>query len=487
VPAAKTAGIRESGLGERGFDVARGSHRNPRPTISAQGFVRSLKEATVHRTQFAFGLAIAGLVAILVPSNLQAQTSFDRAYGGANHDEGGSVQQTTDGGYVVAGYTGSFGAGDADVYLLKTDAAGDTLWTRTFGGIAWDQGNSVQQTTDGGYIVAGYTGSFGAGNYDVYLIKTDATGETLWTRTYGDSSDDAGFSVQQTADGGFVVTGLTGFVMLHQTDVRLIKTDATGDTVWTRTLGGSNADRGNSVQQTTDGGYVICGYTSPSAADTVDVYLIKTDASGDTLWTKTFGGPGFEHGNSVQQTTDSGYIIAGYATSFGAGGYDVYLIKTDASGDTLWTRTFGDTDWDQGSSVQQTTDGGYIVAGYITPPESGDRDVYLIKTDADGRVAVEEPKPTPPCASVLSVTCEPNPFCTNTRISLTSQAASPKPLTLRVYDAQGRIVRTLTIRREPFSAWDGKDDCGHLLPSGAYFVRCDVAGARATTRLVLQH
>ena len=154
------------------------------------------------------------------------------------------------------------------------------------------------------------------------------------------------------------------------------------DTLWTLTLGESSEDRGRSVQQTTDGGYIITGYTCSYGAGSYDVYLIKTDSLGDTLWTRTFGGSASDVGYSVQQTTDGGYIIAGITYSYGAGYADVWLIKTDLLGNTLWTRTYGGSDWDEAYSVQQTTDGGYIIAGYTKSYGAGDRDVYLVRTSA---------------------------------------------------------------------------------------------------------
>jgi len=316
-----------------------------------------------------------------------APGSFERTYGGSDDDRGYSVQQTMDGGYVVAGYAGAFGAGYADVSLIKTDPSGDTLWTRTYGGSSSDYGASVQQTTDGGYIVAGYTASFGAGFYDVYnvyLIKTDPSGDTLWTRTYGGSKVDRGSSVQQTTDGGYIVVGDTDSFGAGFYDVYLIRTDPSGDTLWTRTYGGYSYDYGASVQQTMDGGYIVAGYTAPLVPGSIDVYLIKTSPSGDTLWTRTYGGYSSDYGYSVQQTTDGGYIIAGKTRSFGPVAYDIYLIKTDPSGDTLWTRTYGGSDYDSGYSVQQTMDGGYIVAGRTESFGAGFCDVYLIRTDPSG-------------------------------------------------------------------------------------------------------
>jgi hypothetical protein len=453
----------------------------------------------MYRSPFAF--ALAALAAIFLPSFLQAQITFQRTYGGTGYDAGSEVRQTTDGGYVVAGITSSSGAGDHDSYLVKTNANGDTLWTRTFGSRLYDQGCSVAPTADGGYIITGVADSIGAGDYDVYLVKTDAQGDTLWTRTFGGDTCDWGKSVRQTADGGYVIAAETWSFGAGLTDVYLIRTDGAGDTLWTRTFGGANYEEVYSVQQTADGGYIIAGSTSSFGAGG-DVYLIKTNANGDTQWTRTFGGTASDGGNSVQQTSDGGYIvtgttssfgtgsdvylirtnpdgetlwtrtfggagsdcgysvcqtagggyiIAGFTTSFGAGGVDVYLIKTDSSGDTLWTKTFGGADYDMSSSVQQTADGGYIVTGTTASSGAGGNDVYLIKTDSLGRVAVTEPKTSPTRASALSLSCEPNPTSGTTRISLARQASSFKPLTLNICDAQGRIVRSISSLLPPLS------------------------------------
>jgi len=321
------------------------------------------------------------ILILFLATSLKAKmvdTAWTKTFGGRFREKGYSVQQTTDGGYIVTGYTESYGAGNYDVYLIKTDSLGDTLWTKTFGGSNQDEGYSVQQTTDGGYILAGYTKSYGAGSMDVYLIKTDPLGDTLWTRTFGGSAADVGYSVQQINDGGYIVVGSETSWGGGSSNVYLIKTDSLGGTLWTRIFESVFFDVGYSIQQTKDEGYIIAGQ---KGSNITDVYLIKTDSLGYTLWTKTFGGSNQDKGCSVQQTTDGGYIVAGYTASYGAGNYDVYLIKTDSHGDTLWAKTFGGSKKDEGYSVQQTNDGGYIVAGYT---ESYGADVYLIKTDPLG-------------------------------------------------------------------------------------------------------
>ncbi|MFA5300733.1 MAG: T9SS type A sorting domain-containing protein [Lutibacter sp.] len=316
---------------------------------------------------------------IFIGLSTKAQTTFQKTYGQTYDNVGYSVQQTTDGGYIIGGCTSNLGWDEENVYLIRTNSFGDTIWTKTFGGTAVDQGFSVMQTTDAGYVIAGTANSFEPFG-DVYLVKTNVNGDTLWTKTYGGPNSDAGNAVQQTTDGGFIIAGSTSSFGVTVENVYLIKTDVNGDAMWTRTFGGSgfDYDEAYSVQQTTDGGYIIVGKTTSFGAGYYDVYLIKTDDNGDLIWSKTFGGMNDDYGMSVKQTTDGGYIIAGYTKSFGAGNYDVYLIKVNANGNMLWSKTFGGPNIDVGNAVQQTTDGGFIIAG------STEENVYLIKTDVNG-------------------------------------------------------------------------------------------------------
>jgi len=422
----------------------------------------------------------------LVKTNSGGDTLWIRTYGGINDDRGYSVQQTADGGYIVAGFTKSFGAGGSDVYLIKIDANGDLLWAKTYGGGDHDVGYAVQQTTDG-YIIAGRTNSFGAGSFDLYLIRTDTNGDTLWTKTYGGISTDGGYSVQETADGGYIAVGYTFSYGSGLGDVYLIKTDENGAIQWTKTYGGSRTEEGYSIEKTSDGGYIITGYTGSFGAGGNDVYLIKIDSGGDTLWTRSYGGTEGDDGRSVQQTADDGYIITGRTSSFGQGSEDVYLIRTDEDGNTIWTETFGGTADDGGRFVQETSDGGYIITGYTESFGAGYRDLYLIKIKPEPDIEEHQNQNTN--TQALFIEIFPNPF--RDRVNIRCRMEDGRwNSEVRIYDATGRLVKEF-IPPTAYSSvptvisWDGRDESGRKVRSGVYFLRLEAGGYRKTKKLLL--
>jgi uncharacterized delta-60 repeat protein len=310
---------------------------------------------------------------------------WDKTYGGSSHDEAYSIQQTTDGGYVVAGETSSKGAGEADFWVIKLDPNGDIIWDKTYGGSSHDQAGSIQQTTDGGYVVAGETFSKGAGEADFWVIKLDPNGDIIWDKTYGGSSRDRASSIQQTTDGGYVVAGA------GNSDFWVIKLDPNGDIIWDKTYGGSSRDVALSIQQTTDGGYVVAGYIESKVLGKsnfwvikFDFWVIKLDPNGEIIWDN--GGSSGDWASSIQQTTDGGYVVAGDTYSKGAGGDDFWVIKLDPNGDIIWDKTYGGSSDDWASSIQQTTDGGYVVAGYTSSKGAGVADFWVIKLDPNGDI-----------------------------------------------------------------------------------------------------
>jgi len=373
-----------------------------------------------------------------VTVNVEDESCFSKTFGGFSWDEGYSVQQTMDGGFIIAGETWSFGNGECDFWLIKTDAQGEEKWNKTFGGSSYDYSNSVQQATDGGYIITGIKYDDGDGEKGAWLIKTDAQGIKEWSKTFG-GANDRGKSVQQTSDGGFIINGYTpssvdgsddgwliktdsqgneewnqifkgyagrsvqqtsddGFIITGYKGgatwsfggkIYLIKTDPQGNIEWNNLFDGGGYDIGNSVQNTFDGGFIITGTKDYSYEDYIDnVLLIKTDSQGNEEWNQTFGESGVDRGNSVQQTTDGGFIITGSTSSLEIGSSDVWLIKTDSQGNEKWNQTVGGRGYDIGNSVQQTFDGGFIITGYTDSFGNGDRDVWLIKTDPLGNTVL---------------------------------------------------------------------------------------------------
>ncbi|MBT9150259.1 MAG: hypothetical protein DDT40_00427 [candidate division WS2 bacterium] len=260
--------------------------------------------------------------------------------GWVNWDEAHSIEQTTDGGYIVAGYTrSSIAHKPSDVYILRLDSKGDLLWEKTFGGKSSVNAYSIQQTTDGGYIVAGSTTSSSTGMADVYILRLDANGILLWEKTYGrlDWAETA-YSIQQTTDGGYVVAGSR---MSHDSeegkDTYILKLDSKGDLIWEKTFDFRWEDTLYSIQQTTDGGYIAAGYTLVLLG-TPEMYILRLDSRGGLLWQRTFSGDGWSIARSIQQATDGGYVVAGYTAPLKGGPPDVHILKLNSRGETLQNR-----------------------------------------------------------------------------------------------------------------------------------------------------
>ncbi|MBL0339697.1 MAG: T9SS type A sorting domain-containing protein [Bacteroidetes bacterium] len=317
-----------------------------------------------------------------------AQITFQKAYGGTAMDNGNCVRQTFDGGYIITGTTTSFGSGGRDVLVIKTDVYGDTTWTKTFGGATDNEyGYCVQQTSDSGYVVSGVASSFADIAGDVYLIKLTASGDTSWTRTYGGSGYEWGAFVQQTSDGGYIVTGQTPAFGAGGFDAFLLKTDASGNVSWSKSYGGSGLEIGSAVQQTSDDGYILSGQIDSYGAGAGDFYLLKTDNAGNVMWSKAYGEIGEEAAVTVKQTTDGGFVLAGSSETTGTLGKDMCLIKTDSIGTLQWSKLYGGSLIDECYEVIQADDGGYVMCGKsFSFSTAGDYDVYVVKTNSQGVV-----------------------------------------------------------------------------------------------------
>jgi hypothetical protein len=322
----------------------------------------------------------------LVKMDAKGVVQWERAFGGTDWDEARAVQETSDGGFVVVGSTRSFGGGGSDYLLIRTDAAGNDLWATALGGPGNQYGFSVIETADGGFLVAGQTSSVRGTDYDLSLVKTDSQGGLLWAKTYGGIRDEAGYSVLETPGGGFMVAGYTGSMGHGMEDVYLIRTNEAGALMWDRVYGGEGNERGHALIQTTGGQYVVTGKTWSYGAGGYDVLLLQADQDGTLMWLNAYGGNGYDCGNGVAETSDGGFIVAGETDSFGQGDFDVYSVRTDQGGTAVWQRTFGGTGDDSGFSVLHAADGGFLIAGDTTSYGAGGYDGYLIKTDQDGAV-----------------------------------------------------------------------------------------------------
>jgi hypothetical protein len=316
---------------------------------------------------------------------------WNAAFGGLENDVARCVQQTSDGGYIVAGWTTSFGQGNADVWLVKVNASGSMVWNKTIGGAGNDEAYCVQATNDGGYVIAGCTESSGAGLSDFWLIKTDGSGAVSWDREYGGAHDDFAFCVRQTSDGGYVVVGYTESFGAGSSDYWLVKTDGYGSMMWNQTYGGVGLDQAFCVVQNSNGGYAMAGQTDSLGAGNSDFWLVCTDSWGSVVWSRAFGGSNVDVARSIQETSDGGYVVAGWTASFGAGSDDYMLLKVDDEGRQQWSKTFGDLYSDEAYAVQQTADGGYMIAGSTMSYGLGGWDFWQVKTDANGNKLWDQP------------------------------------------------------------------------------------------------
>ena len=230
--------------------------------------------------------------------------SIFSTYGGGGNDYGRSIQQTEDGGYIVAGDTNSFGVGNSDAWILKLNSSGGVEWQKTYGGDNYDYGKSIQQTEDGGYIVAGDTSSFGAGNSDAWILKLNSTGEVEWQKTYGGGGNDSGLSIQQTKDGGYVVAGITYSFGASNSDAWILKLNSSGGVEWQKTYGGDGYDIGESIQQTS-GGYIVAGETKSNGAGLFDVWVFTMDSFGNKIDEEACGVLSISDTNTSPSSTEA--------------------------------------------------------------------------------------------------------------------------------------------------------------------------------------
>lgn len=485
-------------------------------------------------------LLIAMLVVVTAGvAQADLETVWSSTYGGAAADGFRQAIPTSDGGFLAAGYTYSFGAGDVDVFVVKTDAGGDTLWMRAYGGASLDYGHGVCETSDGAFVVAGYTMSYGAGREDVYLLKLDAGGDTLWARTYGGSGLDEARAVCFTSDGYILVAGQTESFGSGLSDVYLLKVDSYGDTVWTRTIGGGDSDWAEDVCEMADGCYGLSG-TTGSFNNARDAYAAKVDPLGNVLWQFNYGDfldaredygtrayaladtgmiatgwrtdqihldpcqagflrldgaggqqsyrkyshPYIEYGCSICETADNGFLICGAAKNASTHKNDLFLVKRVQGTGWVWDQTVGGDGSDWGCSVAEIEPGRYIVSGYTESAGSGSFDGWLLsmrepEAAIKGGVRLG--------SDIILAAPHPNPFGAQAALSFTLPRAME--IELAMYDVTGHRIALLaygaTMPGVHAVTWHGKDDRGAEVSPGIYVARL-AAGSTSISRKVVR-
>ena len=460
---------------------------------------------------------------------------WSRTFGGTGNDIALSMKLTTDGGYVISGETETYGAGGNDAIFVKIDYNGTLQWKRTIGGLYEDYGECIILTNDGGYAVGGYTASFGVGDFDMYIVKLDSGGALQWMKTIGGPGYDYALSIIQTPDGGYALFGSTSSFGAGYNDFYIAKLDSSGLLQWTKTVGGTGGDYGAFIIQTSGGGYAVAGTTISFGAGNYDMYAVKLDGTGSLQWSRIIGGINFEYVYSIIQTNDGGYALTGSSASFGAGGYDAYIVKLDSSGMIQWNRTFGGPFDDEANSIIQTLDGGFAVSGRTQSFGAGYYDMYIVKLDSSGNTCgntsspspvsgtggtlgsptstATSPTPTVTSPSLLTGTSGtltticllgiqpvsneipnsyklyqnyPNPFNPVTKIlfAISVRDAYMRPVQIKVYDILGCEVAILVNEQLSPGTYEVEWNAANY-PSGIYFYKLTSPDYSETKKMVL--
>ena len=418
----------------------------------------------------------------LVKTDENGNELWGNTFSRSNWDFGYSVYETSDDGLIITGQTLSENSGNYDIYLIRTDANGDTLWTKSIDNSFNEYGRSVIQTDDGGFLITGWGQTPDSGS-KLILFKTDENGNVLWNNYIGGEFGNSGNSLQQTSDGGFIITGykVTG---IGSCDLYLVKTNVYGDTLWTKGFSetGTNvACYGNDVKQTNDNGFIIAGYVEYNVDDS-DIYLIRTNEYGDTLWTKTMGDLPDCGAESVQQTNDGGFIISGWKHEIGSGHYDIYVLKTDNFGDTLWSKSFGGDNNDVAYSLVEDNEGEFIIAGFTSSyPYPNNGDAFLLKLGYETGIENNIN------SLHFSAINYPNPFNPTTKINYSLNENSK--VSLKVYNIKGQKVKTLIDEKmeagEHSIIWNGRDSNSNRVGSGIYFYKLKAGDFQKVKKMLL--
>jgi hypothetical protein len=443
---------------------------------------------------------------------------WQKSFGGSTDEFANDIHQTSDGGYILAGYSESNDSdvagnyGHRDMWIVKIDSVGLIEWQKNYGGSNFEIAYSVQETFDGGYMVGGYSNSTdgdlagtssNAQNY--WLLKLDQAGLIQWFHLYGGSATDEALSTCQTSDHGYILAGYTYSQNGHVTgyhgnqDAWIVRTDSMGGILWQKALGGTDSESANCIRQTVDGGFIVACTSSSVDGDVngnhggSDCWIVKLDSAGNMEWEKSLGGSGADGANSVYQTVEGGYIVCGYSNSndgdvtSNQGDYDCWIIKLNYLGNIEWQKSLGGNGIDAANSIVQTSDNGFIVAstvysgnGDITS-NHGNSDYWIVKLDSAQNVSINELN-----GMAIDFQVYPNPFSDETELSFKYYLTDRVKIEIR--DREGRVIKKLMTSlsgdKQFQVLWDGIDNSGNRAKDGLYFITL-VFGEYAETKGVV--
>jgi hypothetical protein len=381
----------------------------------------------------------------LVRVNQFGMIEWDLPYGILYQDFGMWVEQTSDMGFIVTGYKWGQGYGGEDVVLLKTDPYGEQQWKKYIGHQHRDQGFCVKELSDG-YIITGHTMSYTEPG-DIYVIRTDSEGEVIWDKNLGTDQIDYSFEITPTPDGQFILAGTKGgfynvdltIFRIPDAEALLARIDDQGELVWQKLYGGDGHDWFWAVRQAPEGGYYCLGSTQSYGEGSFDMYLVKIDEEGEEIWYKTFGGSRFDYGQSLEVSPDGNLYLLGTTRSFGQNGStDLYLVKTDPSGEKIWSLVIGGDFSDYGHCVRATAEGGCVILGdYQWADET--RDMYMIRIDSLGNIVSLGNNDD--LAGRDNLFIYPNPF-SHQATMLVKDSSALKGFDLRIYNQNGQLVES---------------------------------------------
>ncbi|MDP8268912.1 MAG: T9SS type A sorting domain-containing protein [Candidatus Tenebribacter davisii] len=424
------------------------------------------------RTQ-SYGLGMHDIWLIKTDEN--GNEEWNRTFGGNENDEANCVQQTLDSGYIIVGSTNSYGAGSADIWVIKTDSFGNEEWNTTIGGIGPEYGSFIQQTNDEGFIIVGHTNTFGIGNYNIWLIKIDSVGNEEWNRLFDHGTSygqDYVYCVKQTADEGFIISGNQGTSSGASRKAWLIKTNENGYELWNQTYYEEGYETtGHYVSLIPNGGYIVTGLALETGSSNQDIVLFRTDESGNEIWYQKIDKGEMDNAYSVEVTNNGRFILCGYTNQQSL--VDGLVINIDEDGDEMWSIIIGGNPQDWLKSIKQTIDGGYIIAGETYGYGAGAGDFWLVKlgveTGLENNIIANDE---------FQLRNHPNPFNPNTTIKFSILSESIVNIT--VFNIKGQKIKSLLNDQisagEHSIVWNGEDDSGKKISSGVYLYKLNVNG-----------